>query len=196
LAEHAIALLDRDEDMRSMSRLHSQLGMFLLRTQPPEVDAARGHLEAARRELDWSQATPVEKANNDVALARAHLLAGEYDEARALLTTTLAAADHSAPLLAADCLTLLGQIDLNVGDVGDAREHYQRAILLLTGVSADRTVAQRWLELGSLLDQAGLTEEARDAYRRAAVSTGLTDPTVSLPRRVEGDRGVLSRQRT
>ena len=42
------------------------------------------------------------------------------------------------------------------------------------GAGADRQAAQLWFELGGLLEEIGAADEAMDAYRRAAASTGLT----------------------
>ena len=55
----------------------------------------------------------------------------------------------------------------------EAKRAYREAILLLSGVGADRGAAQIWFELGGLLEGLGDQDGALDAYRRAAASTGL-----------------------
>jgi Tfp pilus assembly protein PilF len=46
-------------------------------------------------------------------------------------------------------------------------------VLVLTRIGADRSAAQLWFELASLLEEVGEFDSARDAYRSAAASTGL-----------------------
>jgi hypothetical protein len=84
---------------------------------------------------------------------------------------------------------MLGQVAWGAGNQDGARDRYRQAIAVLSGVGADREVAQAWFELGTLATQAGLTAEAADAFHRAAVSTGLqarlpvvTQPATSVPR--------------
>jgi hypothetical protein len=50
---------------------------------------------------------------------------------------------------------------------------YQKAVHRLSAIGADQSAAQVWFDLADLLGGVGLTEESLDAYRRAAVSTGL-----------------------
>ena len=83
--------------------------------------------------------------------------------------------------MAVDALVLLGQIDWADGDYDEAREWYRRAITVLTGVGADHGAAQLWFELAAAADEAGLVEEARDAYRRAAVSSGMRSRLHAAP---------------
>src|SRR3712207_7022942 len=53
------------------------------------------------------------------------------------------------------------------------RSSFREAVLILTGIGADRSAAQLWFELGALLEDVGEAESARDAYRSAAASAGL-----------------------
>jgi hypothetical protein len=46
-------------------------------------------------------------------------------------------------------------------------------VLRLSAIGADQGAAQLWFDLADLLHGVGLHEEALDAYRRAAVSSGL-----------------------
>ncbi len=78
---------------------------------------------------------------------------------------------------------LLGQVAWSDGDREAAQDWYRQAIATLTGVGADREAAQVWFEIGTLAAQAGLVAESADAFRRAAVSTGLTArlPVINTP---------------
>ena len=58
-------------------------------------------------------------------------------------------------------------------DLDQARGHFQEAVLLLSGVGADRAAAQLWFELAGLFESVGEPGAAMDAYRRAAAATGL-----------------------
>jgi len=180
LAKHALSLLESGDDNRNLAKLHSQLGMFLLATEPPDAAGARQSLEQAATELEWSAATVVERGYNQVALARSFLLLGDLDRAESLAgeVTEIAA---GAPLLAADCALLRGQLNAVRGRSEDARQAYLEAVRLLSAVGADRAAAQMWLDLGTLLDELGESAAANTAFRSAAASTGLT-----LPRRVVG----------
>jgi Tfp pilus assembly protein PilF len=71
-----------------------------------------------------------------------------------------------------------------MGDVSEARDSYRQAVLVLTGVGADRSAADLWYEIASLWDDLGEVGEARDAYRRAAASTGLRARTRASRRAV------------
>lgn len=175
LARRALALLESDDDNRNLARLHSQLGMFLISSEPPDPAGAKESLERAATALEWSSATAVERGYNTVALARSVLLLGDPDGAGQLLEEASAAAG-TAPLLAADCALLRGQISGLRGDVEGARSAYLDAVQILTGVGADRSAAQMWFDLGTLLDQLGEGAAAVTAFRSAAASTGLAVP--------------------
>jgi tetratricopeptide (TPR) repeat protein len=85
----------------------------------------------------------------------------------------LSTIELDAPLMAADVQTLQGQISMTLGDLDGAKTAYRHAVMLLTGVGADRGAAQLWFELASLLEDVGDLEAARECYRSAAASTGL-----------------------
>jgi transcriptional regulator with XRE-family HTH domain len=176
LAQRALALLAQGEDRRNFARLHAQIGLMLLRLDPPQVDDATDHLLTAREELSASSASVVDLARCDLCLARARLCSGDADGAAELATETMRATREIAPGLAAEAASVLGQVEVRRGSPSRAGELYRDAIGLLTGVGEDRNAAQLWLELGAQLDALGDVETARDAYRRAAVASGLQLP--------------------
>ena len=179
LARKAIALFEQDTDTRNLARLRTELANMQMRMDPPEAADAKNNLERAARELDWSNASEMDKVDNQLGLARANLLLGDPDTAAEQSARTYEIARHSAPLIAADALVLQGQIAASRGWTAEASATYKEAILLLSGVGADRRAAELWFELGGLLQDVGEAAAALDAYRRAAASTGLT-PRVSL----------------
>jgi tetratricopeptide (TPR) repeat protein len=182
LARRALHLLEETERVRDVGRLRMQLGVILMQAEPPQLEDASEQLEVARRELAWSEASTTDMLQNDLLRAQTCHLAGDAGAARDGAIAVADAAGADLPLLAVDALVLLGQIDWNAGALDQAREWYRRAITLLTGVGADHEAGQLWFELGAAADGAGLVEEARDAYRRAAVSSGLRTRISAAPR--------------
>jgi transcriptional regulator with XRE-family HTH domain len=185
LAERALALLTEGQDARSLARLRTQLGIMQLRLDPPEVAEAQRNLEQAAQELEWCSAGPVEVARNDLALARAHFLEGDAVTALALSAKACAGVGEAAPIVAADAKSVNGQVYAMEGDLAGAKSSYREAVLLLTGIGADRTAAQLWFELAGLLEDVGDFDAARDAYRSAAVSSGLRTRTAIRTSSVE-----------
>ncbi len=175
-AQRALGLLTGSEDRRNLARLRAQLGVMLLRLEPPLTADAIEALCEARDELSASSAGIVDVARCDVSLARARLLDGDGAGATELATRALAVTRRIAPALAAEAASLLGMHAAADGDSDAAGRYYREAVALLTGVGQDRHAAQLWLELGSQLELLGDDDAARDAYRRAAVATGLSMP--------------------
>jgi transcriptional regulator with XRE-family HTH domain len=179
LAERALALLAEGQDSRNLAKLRTSLGTMQLELDPPDVSEAMRHLEKAAEELVWSSANPLEIANNNVAIARAHYLSGNMSEAEAICSQIIASVKGEAPIYAADAESLSGQVAVARGNVDEAKAAYRRAVFLLTGAGADREAAKLWFELADLLEDVGDVEAARDAYRSAAAASGLrTRPKV------------------
>ena len=180
LARKAIASFEQDSDTRNLARLRTEMAHMQLRMDPPQAEDAMKNLELAARELDWSSANPMDKADNQLIMARANLLLGHIEAAAEQAANSYGISRDQAPLSAAEALVLRGQIAASSGDTGEATSLYREAILILSGVGADRMAAELWFELGGLLQDVGEQAAALDAYRRAAASTGLT-PRVSTP---------------
>ena len=181
LARKAIALFEQNADNRNLARLRSSLAAMQLRLDPPEAEAAKKALEQAAVELDWSSASPIDKASNQLSLARAYLVLGNSTLATEQLEGSYSFAREQAPFAAAEAVVLQGQIAASEGRTAEASASYREAIHLLTSVGADRRTAELWFELGGLLQAVGEAEAALDAYRRAAVSTGLSPRGPMLP---------------
>jgi tetratricopeptide (TPR) repeat protein len=173
LAERALALLSEGKDARNLSRLRAELGRLQLALDPPAVEEAQRNLEQAAEGLAWSSAAPVDRAWTHLGLARARFLTGDLIGTRQLTTTVLFVSEGQAPQVEAEAKALEGQTYAAEGDLDKAAALYQQAVHLLSGIGADKGAAQLWFDLAGLLDQVGMTDAARDAYRRAAASTGL-----------------------
>ena len=182
LARRALNLLEDTERVRDVGRLRMQLGQILMQTEPPQLEDAREQLAQASRELAWSEASAADVLHNDILRAQTWHLAGDAAAARDAALAVVEGAGPELPLLGAEALVLLGQIDWSAGALDEARAWYRRAITVLTGVGADHEAAQLWFELGAAADGAGLVEEARDAYRRAAVSNGMRTRIPAAPK--------------
>jgi hypothetical protein len=169
--------------MRDIGSLRTQLSSIMLRTDPPRLEEAREQLRLADLELEWSQASPGERARNQLVNAQAMLVGGDAQAARATALEVVEAYSDAEPLIAVDAMIVLGQIAWMTGGKEEAQEWYRRAIATLTGVGADREAAQVWFEIGTLSAQAGLVAESADAFRRAAASAGLTSrlPVINTP---------------
>ncbi|MET1059930.1 MAG: helix-turn-helix domain-containing protein [Nocardioides sp.] len=173
LAERALALLSEGQDTRNLARLRGELGHLQLALDPPDVEQAQKNLEKAAEELAWSSAAPADRAWTQLGLARARFLAGDLASSRGLSVEVREISDGIAPLAEAEARALEGQTYAAEGDMTQAARAYHEAVLLLSAVGADRGAAQLWFDLADLLEQVGQTEAARDAYKRAAASTGL-----------------------
>jgi Flp pilus assembly protein TadD len=113
-------------------------------------------------------------------MARARYLSGDVSGTREMTASIREMTAGRAPLLEAETRSLEGLAYAQEGLLDEAGRSYQQAILLLSGIGADKGAAQLWFDLADHLDKIGMTEEARDAYRRAAASTGLR-ATVGSP---------------
>ena len=173
LAERALVLMAEGQDGRNLGRLRTALGEMQLQLDPPDVDEAQRQLQLAARELRESSAGALDIACNDLYQARALMLTGEFRAAGELSSRVHAEMREIAPITAADARAMEGQALAAAGDSSLAGEAYREAVLLLTGVGADRDAAELWFELANLLEAAGDFETARHAYRSAAASTGL-----------------------
>ncbi|MGN6253070.1 MAG: helix-turn-helix domain-containing protein [Marmoricola sp.] len=181
LAERALTLLGDGRDARNLARLRAELGRLQLTLEPPAVEDARGNLERAAGDLSWTSATPQDRAWVEIGLARAHYLAGDIAGAQVLIERVVAETDGHAPLLTAEAKSLEGQTHAARGDIASAAASYVAAVHVLSSIGADRGAAQLWFELAEQFDEIGMTDAARDGYKRAAASSGLRVATRSTP---------------
>ncbi|MBB3043510.1 helix-turn-helix domain-containing protein [Nocardioides sp. LMS-CY] len=181
MTRRALAVLEASGDARNVARLRTELGIQQLLVDPPEPIEALDHLTSAAHDLEIAGALPGDLADNHLAQARAQWLLGNVHSARMQAAETATTARTTTPIVAADSYALLGQIAIADGDPAVARDHFQEAVLLLTGLGADRSAAQLWFELAGLLESVGDATAALDAYRRAAAATGLVAPVTRRP---------------
>lgn len=173
MAERALALFSEGRDARNLARLRSMNGVLLLRADPPDVKRAVEVLAQAAEELVSTSASTIDLARNNVSLARAYYLDGDFDRAEAMSEQAIDLAGDTAPGVTALGYAMRGQLCFDRGDVEQALAMYREAVQLLSGVGDDWTAAETWYELAEQLEQVGDKDAALDAYRRAAASTGL-----------------------
>jgi transcriptional regulator with XRE-family HTH domain len=179
LARRALGILGSVDENRNVARLQTQVAILQLRLDPPEAAEALELLRRAEQGMTMTWAGPADIADNHLAQARAQFLLGDPHSARQLASATVDRSRATAPVVAADALALLGQLSAQAGDVQAARDHFQQAVLLLSGVGADRSAAQLWFELAHLMESIGDASSALDAYRRAGASSGLVTSTTT-----------------
>ena len=177
LAQKAIALLEQTHDARNMARLRGQLGLLQLAMDPPELEGAELNLGLARTEMRFSEVNPADRGRVELGLARARLLIGDAEEAERIAEDVLGETLDVSLLVAAEARTVLGQVAALRGHVDEAVTHYRHALVILSGVGKERDAAQLWFELGTLLQGHGAVEEALEAFRQAATSSGLSRPS-------------------
>lgn len=173
LAQKALAQFEVGEDAQNLARLRGHVADMQLQMDPPDASGAIETLALAARELEWSAASPADRASQLQTRARAHLFLGEHESARADIRASLDVVPADAFSEQAYGLAVLGEIEMHAGNTTAAREALLGAVRMLTALGADREVAQLWFELATHLRKIGEIEAALDAFERAAASTGL-----------------------
>ncbi|MCF6376234.1 helix-turn-helix domain-containing protein [Nocardioides KLBMP 9356] len=173
LAERALALMSEGQDARNLARLRTEVGRLQLELDPPALADARHNFEQAASDMKWSSASPIDVAYTLLGLARVAFIAGDHDESRELVAQVHATTEGHAPIVEAEALTLEGRTYAAEGATERAAASYQDAVLRLSAIGSDQEAAQLWFDLADLLNGVGMHEAALDAYRRAAVSSGL-----------------------
>lgn len=184
LAKKALALFEVEGEARHLARLRSQLGIFQLRLDPPDVDDAERNLQQATLEMSAANATPADRARNDLALARAHMLLGDLAAAQSEADRVFQSTRDEYPLIAAEARMLAGSVLAMDGDVEQATAAARESALLLSSINAERALGQLWFDLADMLQGLGAHDESREAYRRAGVSLGLWRRLGGVPARV------------
>ena len=174
LASRALALLTEGNDARNLARLRAQLGELQLQMDPPEIDQARENLCRARDEMTSSSASEIDIALADIRIAQSHLMSGEPERALELVLVARETAGDRAASAQAEALVVRGQALAALGNSTQAHSSFIEAMHVLTAAGADRSVAQLWFELADLMEEAGDFDSARESYRNAAATTGLS----------------------
>ena len=81
LARRALSILDDADSSRHAANLRTQLGILLLRVDPPMTSEALDHLVHAEAALATNDSSPADLIDNRLAQARAHFLQGDLERA-------------------------------------------------------------------------------------------------------------------
>ena len=82
MAKRALHLLENTERVRDLGRLRTQLVAIMLQPTRRGSQDAQEQLRLADAELDWSEATPADRARHDFVNAQALSSRGDVEAAR------------------------------------------------------------------------------------------------------------------
>ncbi len=175
--ERALALLSEGEADRDVARLRLNYAWLLLRSLPPEPDAALDQLNRAAAPLEVIGSV-VDLAQLDVDTSRAYLLLGDPAQAETCARRAIGRLG-SAPRLESTFAHLhLGDALHAQGRTEDASAAYQWAADMLGMMAASRQSASAWRELGDRYRAHADVDAAMRAYDHALSEAGFR---VSLP---------------
>jgi tetratricopeptide (TPR) repeat protein len=147
LATRARVLMEESEDRRRVGRLHNAYAFLCLEADPPRLQEARLHLDAAERQL--GTASGDDRAQVLTERSRLALLEDRPAEA---LDQVSQALDHVAAdrLEYARCLYLKGAALVALGRGAEATEALRAGAELFRSHGARQQEAACWRELGEL----------------------------------------------
>jgi len=175
--ERALALLSEGEPDRDLPRLRLNYAWLLLRSEPPEPEAALAQIQQSSAALEVLGSV-VELAAMDVETSRAYLLVGADEDAERFARRAIERLGDAPRLESAVAHLSLGDALHATGRTEEASNAYQWAADMLGMMSASRQSAAAWRELGDRYRAHGDIDTAARAYDRALLEAGFR---VSLP---------------
>lgn len=173
LAERAAAAAATDVVADDTPRARLQYAWLLLRAVRSRPDVALEQLDLAADAL-VNVGSPSVRARLGTERARAHLLLGSHECARALAQEALAVlGDLDAGIDVCEARIVLGDVCAAAGDLDDASRHYQWAADRLERLASGRTTAGVWSALADRLSAQGDHVRASHAYRAAVRAAGV-----------------------
>jgi len=182
LTERALAYLSEGDPSRDVPRLRLHYGWLLLRSNPPEAEAALVQLDLASQGLA-NVGSEYEIARCRYESARAYLVLGDAVLAETLAQEGLALLDDSAGFDVCDAHIVLGDAFAAQGRLSEALGEYRWASDRLSMLSAGRQSASVWRSLGDRLLEYGDAPAASRAYATALDEAGIRPTTFSLTTR-------------
>lgn len=182
LTERAIAYLSESEPTRDVPRLRLHYGWLLLRSNPPEPDAALEQLEQAMTGLT-NVGTELEIGRCLCETSRAYLLLGDSPLAEDLARASLERIGDSGDFDACDAHIVLGDALASTGRLEEALAEYRWAADRLAMLSAGRQSASVWRSLGDRLRSMQDHSAAARAYATALDEAGIRPTTFSMTTR-------------
>ena len=179
LAERALALLAEGDDERSIALLRMNLGCFMLRRSPLEIDKARVQLEKARAVLS-SAGLEIELAYCDTELARVLLMDGHPGKARDLAQEAVSRLRDGSTMEVVRLHLVLAQAFHRLKEADTAARHTELAREMLAQSGSGRKVAAGWRDLGAVLEMLGDEHGALLACKAMADCAGIVS-TATVP---------------
>ncbi|MEV0147004.1 MULTISPECIES: helix-turn-helix transcriptional regulator [unclassified Nonomuraea] len=171
--ERALAIQSETGQPRSLARTRVAYAALKLRVHPEAIDEVRAMLLRAEEELAQTSASTLDRANAQVELARAEVMAGNYEQAvrhgrsgQELMPTTAGAQEAEAHLL-------LSRAYGGLGHVADAERELNAVRDWLTPLPDSRRVAGTWYAAAESMELLGDADGSVEAYRRALACAGL-----------------------
>ncbi len=182
LASRALHILENGNSTRNLAKLRTQLAHTLINDPSADLKEVRDQLELAARELDWSSASPLDRARHTLVAARMSLREGRPEEAVESLGSVSAEVCHQDPALTAEVAVTRVQARAIMSLPID--QDLEAAADLLTLLGTDLGVAQLWFALAETAELAGRHSAALASFRQAAVCLGaarMVMPSVDRP---------------
>ncbi|MBU4337654.1 MAG: helix-turn-helix domain-containing protein [Actinobacteria bacterium] len=176
--ERALALLGEGEADRDIPRLRVNYAWLLLRSEPPEPEAALAQLEKAESWLAVLGSAG-DRARVDVERSRAYLMLGDLDLATDHARAAFELLGDMPRLETTTALVALGDALEAQGDQAGAAGAYERAASMLAMMSASRQSASIWRDLGDRYLFRGEVKRAAETFDRALREAGLR-PSIPL----------------
>jgi tetratricopeptide (TPR) repeat protein len=172
--DRALALYGETDNVRSIAMLKVAAAWVMLRSPEPSVTDAERLLNEAVSGFEAADGSSVDIAYAETELARCRLLDGDTAAAIEMAATAIDRLGAHPRIERAHALLVMGQARLDQGDNDGAVASYELAAADLRNAQADRQAASAWRQLAEALAQLGRSDEAIEAYRRAADSAGVS----------------------
>ncbi len=168
----ALALLGETSTGRDVPRLRMHYAWLLLRSEPAEPAEALVQLDLAAEQLS-AVGSDRERSRVEVERSRAHLMLGDVAAAEEWARSALDRLKGATRLETAIAHLALGDALHVAGKEQEAADAYRWAADMLGMMSAGRTSAAAWRELGDRFLGRGDTAGAAAAFDRALSEAGF-----------------------
>jgi transcriptional regulator with XRE-family HTH domain len=168
----ALALLGETSTGRDVPRLRMHYAWLLLRSEPAEPAEALVQLDLAAEQLS-AVGSDRERSRVEVERSRAHLMLGDVAAAEGWARSALDRLKGATRLETAIAHLALGDALHVAGKEQEAADAYRWAADMLGMMSAGRTSAAAWRELGDRFLGRGDTAGAAAAFDRALSEAGF-----------------------
>lgn len=179
LCERALGLMSELDNTRDYARLRFELAGLLLVDEPPQVERAADLLARSFDDLrDLGGRSDLAQWNQ--ASSTTLLFQGDASAAEARARQALDLVHGAAPIERAAALVVLADALTAQGRAEQANEFLTSAYAALAEARSVRATALQWREVAERMVEAGDTDTAVEAFRRALNSAGVRDRSRTL----------------